>query len=167
MQPPLLPEEILSRAQRLARWDGTGVLLLATFIALNEAAVRDVTGAGAWLIMAGSGAMALHGVQLLRGMEPRGLGWIVASQYLFLLAALGLCALRLTHVDLTDLREALTDEMKDRLAEANLAPEDFLRVVYATTYYVLGGVALLYKGGLAIYFHRRRHTVAVELGSGD
>jgi len=163
MQPPLLPEETLARAIRLARWDGMGVLLFATFFALNEAAVRDVTGAGAWLLMAGSGAMSLHGIQLLRRYQPNGLGWIVMSQYLFLFAALGLCALRLSHFDLTDLRAALTDEMKDRLAEANYDQEEFLRVVFATTYYLMGGLALLYKGGLAIYFHRRHGAVATAL----
>jgi hypothetical protein len=167
MQPPLLPEEALARVLRLARWDGLGVLMLATFLALNEASVGDVTGAGAWLVIAGSGAMALHGVMLLREMRPRGLGWIVASQYLFLLAAICLCALRLAHFDLTELRAALTDEMKTKLAEANYDQEDFLRMVYATTYYVLGGIALIYKGGLAVYFQRRSAAVASALTTED
>lgn len=167
MQPPLLPEEVLARVLRLARMDGLGVLWLATFFALTAAAAGDIPGAVAWLLIAGAGAVALHGATLLRELEPRGLNWIVASQGLLLLVVLGYCAQRLAHYDPAALREALTDEMKATLAQANYDPEDFLHIVYVTTYCLMGGVALLYKATLAVYFHRRRQAVAAALAMGE
>jgi len=163
MQPPLLPEEVLARVLRLARADGLGVLWLATFFALTAAAAGDIPGAAAWLIIAGAGAIELHGATLLRQLETRGLNWIVASQGLLLLAVLGYCAHRLAHYDPAALREALTDEMKATLTQANYDSEEFLHTVYVTTYAAMGGVALLYKGGLALYFHRRRPAVAAAV----
>ena len=53
--------------------------------------------------------------------------------------------------------------MKATLAQANYDQEEFLHTVYITTYAVMGGVALLYKGGLALYFHRRRASVTAAV----
>ena len=164
MQPPLLPEAALHRVLRLARIDGLGVLWLATFFALTAAAVGDLPGAVAWLLVAGAGAIELHGVVLLRGTEKRGLGWLIASQLLFMGAVFAYCVFRLTHYDPTTLREALTQEMKATLTQANYDQEDFLLTVYRTTYGLMAGVALIYKGGLTVYFLRRQTavTTAVE-----
>jgi hypothetical protein len=163
MQPPLLPEETLARVLRLARGDGMGVLMVATFFALTSAAMGDFWGAVVWLLVAGAGAIELHGGTLLHDAEPRGLNWLIASQLLFLLVVLGFCALRLTHYDLAPIREAMTDEMRASLREANYDEEDFLRLVYTTTYLAMGGVTLLYKSALAFYFFRRRGAVAAAL----
>jgi len=163
MQPPLLSEEVLSRVLRLARADGLGVLTFATFFAVSCAGVRDIPGAIVWLLVAGAGAIALHGVTLLREYEPRGLGWVVGSQYLFLAVVLAHCAMRLGHYDPTSLREALTPEMKTTLAQANYAEEDFLHTVYVTTYAAIAAAVFLYKISLAVYFQRRRAVVAAAL----
>jgi hypothetical protein len=165
MQPPLLPAEALQRALRLARMDGMGVLMLATFFALTSAALGDYPGAVVWLLVAGAGAIELHGAVLLHGAETRGLNWLVASQLMFLLVVLAYCGLRLSHYDPTAMREALTAEMKANLREANYAEEDFLRTVYLTTYSAMAGLTLLYKTGLALYFHRRRAVVAAALAT--
>jgi hypothetical protein len=163
MQPPLLPAEALHRVLRLARLDGLGVLMLATFFALAPAFTGDLTGAAVWLLVAGAGAVELHGAVLLREAEKRGLNWLVASQFLLLLVVLGHCALRLAHYDPTAMREALTDEMKATLAQAHYDQEDFLRTVYITTYGALGALTVLYKTCLALYYHRRRQAVAAAL----
>jgi len=113
--------------------------------------------------VAGAGAIELHGGTLLRDAEKRGLNWLIASQFLLLLVVLGYCALRLTHYDLAPIREALTDEMKASLREANYDQEDFLRIVYVTTYLTMGAVTLLYKSTVAFYFFRRRGAVAAAL----
>ena len=163
MQPPLLPAEALARVLRLARMDGTSVLMVATFFALTSAAMGDFWGAVIWLLVAGAGAVELHGGTLLRDAEPRGLNWLIASQFLLLLVVLGYCALRLVHFDLAPIREALTDEMRASLREANYGEEDFLRVVYVTTYVVMGALTLLYTGAMAFYFFRRRAAVTAAL----
>ena len=167
MQPPLLPEETLQRVLRLARADGLGVLIVATFFALTSAAIGDFAGAVVWLLVAGAGAGELHGGVLLREAETRGLNWIVASQFLLLLVVAVHCALRLSHYDPAVMHEALTPEMKATLVQAELKEEDFLRLVYHTTYTAIAGVTLLYKGGLALYFHRRRQAVAAAMELGD
>jgi hypothetical protein len=159
MQPPLLPEEILHRVLRLARMDGLGVLWVATFFALTSAGIGDIPGAVVWLLVAGAGAVELHGVVLLREAEARGLNWLVASQLLFMLVVFAYCGMRLTHYDPTALRAALTDEMKASLVQANYNQEDFLLAVWRTTYGAMAGVTLLYKGSLAIYYSRRRTAI--------
>lgn len=148
---------------RLARLDGLGVLWLATFFALTAAALGDLMGAVAWLLLAGAGAIELHGVVLLRGREDRGLGWLVASQLLFLAVVFAYCALRLTHYDPTALREAVTPEMKATLVQANYNEEDFLLTVWRTTYGLMAGATLFVKGGLVIYYHRRREAIAAAM----
>jgi hypothetical protein len=160
MQPPLLAEEVLARVLRVARMDGLGVLWVATFFALTAAGVGDVTGAVAWLLLAGAGAIALHGAVLLRAAEARGLNWLIASQLLFIAVVFVYCAVRLAHYDPASLREALTPEMKVSLAQANYGEEEFLLVVYRTTYGLMAGIALLFKGGLSVYFLRRRPAIA-------
>ena len=163
MQPPLLPEVTLHRLLRLARMDGLGVLWVATFFALTAAAVGDLMGAIAWLLVAGAGAIELHGAVLLREAEKRGLNWLVASQLLFLGVVLAYCAFRLTHYDPTALREALTDEMKATLVQSNYDQEDFLLTVWRSTYGLMAGATLIYKGGLAIYVLRRQTAVAAAV----
>jgi hypothetical protein len=145
---------------RIARMDGLGVLWIATFFALTAAAIGDITGAVAWLLLAGAGAVELHGAVLLRQAEARGINWLVASQLLFIVVVFAYCAQRLTHYDPTSLREALNDEMKARLAAANYDEENFLLLVWRTTYGVMAGATLLCKGGLTVYFYRRRSAVA-------
>ena len=163
MQPPILPEEVLHRVLRLARMDGLGVLWIATFFALTSAAGGDLTGAVAWLLLAGAGAIELHGAVLLREAEARGLNWLVSSQLLFIAVVFIYCGLRLTHYDPATLREALTDEMKASLAQANYKQEDFLLMVWRATYGLMAGATLVYKGGLAVYFLRRRAPVAAAM----
>jgi hypothetical protein len=167
MQPPLLPEEVLSRVLRVARVDGVGVLTFATFFALTSAGVRDVPGAVVWLLVAGAGALALHGLSRLQEYDARGLSWIVAGQYLFLAVALAHCAFRLGHYDPTSLREAVTEEMKATLAQANYDEEEFLHTVYVTTYLVIAVAVFLFKGSLAIYFQRRRPAIVSALETAD
>ena len=163
MQPPPVPGLVLRRVLWLARFDGLGVLWVATFFALTTAGIGDITGAGAWLILAGAGAIGLHGVGLLRGGQTRGVNWLVGSQLLFIAVVFVDCGVRLTHYDPTQLRAALTDEMKTTLVQAKFDPEDFLLLVWRTTYGLIALATLLYKGGLALYFHLRRPAVADAL----
>ena len=167
MQPPLLPIETFARVLRTARLDGMGALLIATFFALTAASIGEISGATVWLLVAGTGAIELHGVALLRAGGKRGMNWLVASQYLLLLVVLAHCALRLTHYDPTAMREALTDEMKSTLTQANYDEEDFLQTVYFATYAVIAGAMLIYKLSLARYYHRRRAAVIAAVDGAE
>ena len=72
-QPPLLPEVILMRVLRLARFDGMGALMLGGMFALVAASARDFPFAAIGLLAAGAGAIELHGAALLKEGQPRGM----------------------------------------------------------------------------------------------
>ncbi|MSU25309.1 MAG: hypothetical protein EXS32_16005 [Opitutus sp.] len=161
--PPLLPDETLRRVLRLARLDGLSVLAVAGLFAVLTALAGDVVGAVIGLLVAGAGAIELHGASLLREGEPRGMNWLVGSQLFLLVTVLGYCALRLLHPELGPLRAAVTEEMKTSLELADYTPDEFIRMVYNLTYAIFALVTFFYQGGMAIYYHRRRDPVAQAL----
>ncbi len=167
MQPPILADEVLHRVLRLARMDGLGGLWIATFIALRLAYLGELSGAIIWLFVAGAGAIELHGAILLRQGEKRGMSWLVGSQLLFIAAIFTWCGLQLTHYDPALLQRQLTDEVKAMLVQAHTSQEDYLWLVYRTTFGLIAGATLFYKGGLAIYFHRRRNAITPAMEAAE
>ena len=165
MQPPLLPSETLERVLRRAQFDGTGVLAVGSFFALMGAAAGDVVGVMAWLLIAGTGAMALHGATLLREAEPRGVHWLVGGQVFCMTVILSLCAWQLTHADIEPLRAAVTSEMRSSIAQTGLTEEQFLLLTYRFTYGVIATGTLLYQGGMALYYRRRRRAVTAAVAA--
>jgi hypothetical protein len=163
MQPPLLPAEALRRVLRVAKLDGTSVLVIAGVFALLSALAGDFVGAVIGLLVAGAGAIELHGTTLLHHGEARGMNWLVGSQLFLLLTILGYCALRLTHPSFGPLRAAVTDDMKISLEAAGYTPDSFIRLVYNLTYAAVAIVTFFYQGGMAVYYHRRRGPVARAL----
>lgn len=161
--PPLLPEAVLHRVLRVAQFDGMGVLAVAAFFALASASAGDFSGAMIGLLVAAAGAIELHGTALLREGETRGMNWLVASQIFLLVVVLGYCALRLSNVDLTLLREAMTPELRAMLVQAGYTEEQFLRMVYRLTYEIFAVLTVFYQGGMAIYYWRRREAVVRAL----
>ncbi len=78
---------------------------------------------------------------------------------------LSLCAWQLTHVDLAPLRAAVTDDMRSSFKQTGLTEDEFLLLTYRLSYGILALVALLYPGGMALYYHRRRAAVTAALMS--
>lgn len=163
--PPFLPQEVLARVLRLARFDGLSVVAVAGSLALVAAIVGDRVGAVVGLLVAGAGAIELHGDSLLAHGDKRGIDWLVRSQLVLLTAILGYCALRLTHPDLTPLRRAVTDDMKEQLDMIGWSVDQFLQLVYRLTYVCVAFVTTLYQGGMAIYYWRQRRAVHEALTS--
>ena len=118
-------------------------------------------GAGIGVLVAGAGAVELHGVTLLRHSDARGMTWLVNSQCLIMLSMLGYCALRLAHPQLEPLRATVTDEMKQQLEIIGWSVDHFIGLVYRFTYFAVSLATVLYQGGMAIYYFRRRGPVAV------
>jgi hypothetical protein len=171
--PPLLPDEVLARVIRLSRTNGLSVVLVAGIAAILEAMQRDLFGAVIGLLAAGAGAMEVHGASLLRWGETRGMNWLIRAELLLLVVLLGYCAIRLTIVDLTEMRAAFQSAlefggMREKWAEAQrlgLTEDESLHAVYRLTYLILSIATLLYQGGMTIYYLRRRRSVARALGT--
>ena len=161
--PPLLPAAALARVARVARLDGTTVLVVAAVFVVAALLLRDWAGALLALAAGGTGAAERHGSTLLHARAPHGLRWLVASQ----LSLLGLVWLyatwRYTHDD-PQLTTALVEPLlRAQLEAAGLTMDDLaplLRLAHRLTAILLCGAALLYQGGLAWYYARQQPTLA-------
>lgn len=166
MQPPLLPVETLHRLLRLARLDGTVVLALASAFAIASALGGNGLEVLIGVLIAGAGALELHGAGLLRTGEVRGISWLVASQVYLLTAVLGYVTLRLISFDPSLINLIMTDALRQRYLEAGLTHAQIDQVVewsYYLTYAIVGVVTLFYQGGMALFYFRRRDAVAKAL----
>jgi hypothetical protein len=147
----------------MAKLDGTGVLAIAGAFALASAAVKDRTGAAVGLLVAGAGAVELHGAALVRHGSERGMRWLVASQLFLMAVVLGYVGHRFRHIDLSPMLPLLTDEQRQAIAAAGFTVDRFLRMVYVGTYVAVGVGTLFYQGGMCLYYLRRRPAVAAAL----
>lgn len=161
--PPLLPEVVLGRVLRVARFDGGGALILGALFAVASAAVRDVPFAAVGLLAAGAGAIELHGVALLRTGDARGMNWLMASQLVLLVAILGYCGLRVGYVEVPELPEKMKTLVTTSAQQLGMSVEEYFRFVNRLTAGVVAVVSLLYQGGMALYYARRRQAVAQAL----
>jgi hypothetical protein len=163
--PPLLPEETLRRVLRIARLDGLSVLVIAGLFGLLAAAAHDVRGAAVGLLIAGGGAIELHGVGLLRIGEVRGMRWLVGSQFYLLVTIMAYVGLRLSHVDIEPMRVLLNEQQRQVIAQSAISEDQFLRAIYFMTYSIFGIVTLFYQGGMSVYYQRRHAAVSEALAS--
>jgi hypothetical protein len=158
-QPPLLPEETLSRVLRLARFDGMGALILGGMFALFAAAARDFPFAAIGLLGSGAGAVELHGAALLRQGEPRGMRWLVASQPFLLTVILCYCALRLWFVEIPPIPESMQNLFAMSARQWGMSVEEYQRALNQITALAVACVATGFQGGMMIYYLRRRAPV--------
>lgn len=150
------------------------MLLVAGFFALIEAAAHDFTMAMFCLAAAGAGAAERHGAALLRGANPEGVRWLVGSQLYLLLVIDAYAVLRVLQYDpalIQHTMQAMLDlpMMRTQMDESGMTEADllgFVRLTYFLVYAVLAVVTLIYQGGLALYYHRRR-PVLLQAISGE
>jgi hypothetical protein len=169
MQPPKLVSEILRSVLLVARFDGVSGLVLAVFFALVSAASGDVSGAAFGLLIAAAGAIELHGMALLRAIDRRGMTWLIGSQLYLMTVVLGYVAYRMSNSDSDPLVKMVKSAVATdgvELQQAGLDPAkvmaDFpaqLRLLYLA----VAALTIIYQGGMAIYYLRRRAAVAAAL----
>jgi len=162
--PPLLSIEVLRRVLRVAHFDGTCVLTIAGALALASATLHDFGGTGVGLVVAGAGAVELHGTALMRHGEERGMRWLIASQLCLMVVILAFVGWQLSHIDVSLLRRVmLTDDVKNSLRQLNLTESEFLHSAYIDGYVGVAIGTIIYQGCMAIYYSRRRGPVAAAL----
>jgi hypothetical protein len=166
MKPPPLPSEVLDRVLRVARVDGTSILGISGAFALLSAAAHDAGGALVGLAVAAAGALELHGAALLRAARVDGLRWLVSSHLYLMTLILGYVAFRLSHLDITELREQVTPDVSAQIQQLNMTVDQFLYLMLRCTFIAVGAATLLYQPAMMVYYLRRRDAVfaAVEEG---
>lgn len=166
--PPPLPAEVLARILRLASVDGRMLMILGGFFAALSALGGDGIGATAGCLATGAAVVELHGVGRLKLGDPESIRWLVRSQLLLLAVILLYVIARIATFDPVQMRALITPDLVESFRNAGLAEADIMPVVenvYRFVYLVVGMVATTYQGGMALYYHRRRETVRVALGS--
>lgn len=163
--PPPLPEKVLRRVLFIARFDGWSVVGVAGALTLLTVAMGDRVGGLIGVLVTAAGALELRGVSLLGRGEVRGMKWLIGSQLFLLTTILTYCALRLARPEVAPLRAMITPEMKDQLDMLGLGIDQFLLQLYRLVYLAVALVVLLYQGGLAFYYTRKRSEVTRALGA--
>jgi hypothetical protein len=168
-KPPLLPIEALRRVVRMARFNGTGILVVAGAFALLSASTHDTASTAIGLLVAGAGAMELHGATLVQRGEERGMNWMIGSQFYLMAVIFFYVGQGLHHVDISLFQRyvSLNDEQRQTIAQSGLTIDQFFRGVYVASYVTFGVVTLFYQSGMAFYYRRRRPAVAAALREPD
>jgi hypothetical protein len=171
MLPPFLPAEALRRVVRVSRFDGLMVLTVAGAFAVASALIHDEVGTLVGLLVAGTGAVELHGAALLRHGFSRGMRWLIGSQLLLMAAVLGFSLWSLWHVDPATLKwmteAAVAGPNRAKLAEAGISEADAGYLFYKTCFATLAIVTFLYQGGMVVYYGRRSSAVKAALSSAE
>jgi hypothetical protein len=166
MKPPRPPEEVLRRVLKFSRLNGWSVAVFAGLSTLVALAFGEPMGIAVSLLVTLGGALEVHGYRLLKRRNIDGLRWLIRSQ-LVVLGVIGVYAVsRLASFDEGTVREAFTSDMRASLSDLGLSLEDILPLVRRTFLLLYGGVlavTLLYQGGLALYYHRRRPAIEIAL----
>ena len=166
IQPPKLVSEVMRRVMRVARFDGISVLCLAGFFALVSAASGDVSGAAFGLLIAAAGAVELQGRGRIRAADRRGMSWLIGSQLYLMSVVLGYVGYRLANPDSDPILRAAKTALSDEIRQAGMDPAQFMAEFpkeLRLLYFAVAGLTILYQGGMALYYMRRRGAVEAAI----
>ncbi|HVU35111.1 MAG TPA: hypothetical protein VHE61_16880 [Opitutaceae bacterium] len=157
--PPLLPEETLMRVLRMARINGLGMLVVAGFFSVLSAMAGDYVGTMAGLIVAGGGALEVHGGTMVAHQDSRGMNWLVSSELVALVGILAYCAVRLVHVQIPPVPDDLKATLALDAQQLGMTVEQLLVRTYRIGFEIIAVLSVVYQGGIALYYARRRRAV--------
>lgn len=163
-QPPLLPLETLRRVIRVARVNGTSVLVIASLVALASAAGQDRFDTFVGLAIAASGAFEVHGTVLLGGGARRGLRWLILSQFLLLFIMLGYVWYRMAHVDVSLIAQLVPDSQLRQVAvQYGLSVANLKLELYLGMYFMIAVGTIVYQGAMIAYYGLRTRAIQAAL----
>ncbi len=163
---PTPSEKALKRVIGISRLNGWCVTLVAGLGTPIALLLGDWLSAGLGLLVAGFGALEVHGNRLLKKHDPEGMKWLVRSQMLLLALILAYCASRLGSFDGESAMANLTPDMEAVLNEAGLSRADILPLVhrmFIVIYVAVALASLVYQGGLALYYRSKTRLVTKAL----
>lgn len=167
-KPPPPPAAVFARVLRVSTFEGRTVFVIGAAGGVLSALLGDWFGAVVGSLVAGAGAVELHGGQLLRHGQQRGMNWLVRSQLLLGNTILLYCAIRLLTISVASLDAEMTPDLRAALSQYGMGAKDFEVMavkLYRLVYSLVASLTLLYQGGMALYYHRRRKIVTEALGS--
>jgi len=150
---------------RVARLDGMSVLFVAGLFAVLAALAGDFVGAIVGLLVAGAGALELHGAALLKQGETRGVNWLVGSQLSLLVTILVYCVVRWFHFELPPIPADMKPLLQNAADQLDVPVETYLRLLYHIVLWAVALVSIIYQGGMALYYLRRRGAIIRALAS--
>ena len=168
MRPPLLPAEILRRVIQRARLNGWSVVIFAGLCALGSLVFRDFLGASVGLLVTLGGTLEVRGYRMLKRHDAGGMRWLVGSQFVVLVVIWAYGISRLSGNNDQMVRTVFTLGMRRSLGELGLTLDDILpqlRLLIGVLYGSVLTTALIYQGGLALYYPRRTPAVESALNS--
>ncbi len=161
------PVLALARMHKLAKREGTLLLILSGVFAVLAAMAKDGPGALAGVAASGTAVLELHGATLLAACRRRSRRYLVGSQLALLATILVYCAWRTTHPsDLERIEPLLTTEMKVAIAQLGLTVSQFFLLTNRLTYSIVAAVSLLYQGGMACHYYFKQRVFS-HLLTGD
>ena len=168
MKTPRTPEDQLLRVLRAAKLNGASIAIVAGLGALLSLAFGDLVGAVTGALVSAGGVMELSGrKQLLRG-DADGMRRLVRSELLVLCVILVYAMSRFMSFDAEGAMGNLTPDMRSDLAQAGVDVGSLLpmvRLMFYAFYGAVALVALIYQGGMALYYRRHTATVLMALAA--
>ena len=147
------------------------VMFMSGFVALLGAFGHQAPVAIAGAIAVGAGACEWHGSNQLRSGTGPGIEWMKLGQLGLLAVVLIYSIWMMTHFNYTAF-EALMPEWYMYRIETDLRarglPDEQMPAVFrfmnTLSYAIVAGLSCVYQGGLAFYYHSKRHSVVAAVG---
>lgn len=161
--PPSSQDPVLRRVLKISRINGWSVTIVAGVCTLIALLLGDLVSTAVGLLVTVGGVMEVYGRRrLLRG-NASAMRWLVRAQLIVLGTIWAYAAARLASFDEELARQMATPGIQTMLTELDVTLDEIMPLVRTAFYALYGGLiaaTLLYQGGLAVYYHRRRGAVA-------
>lgn len=169
-QPPPLPQATLLRVVRFATTHGRMIMILSGIFAILAALGREAVPAVTALLAVGCGACERHGADLLRHGRRDGVPWMVAGELILLAVVCGYAGWQMTHFNydlfLRNLPGWYLEMLEAESARSGVTREDWpdlFRLFNALSYGILIVLTVIYQGGVAWWYHRKRGPITRAL----